>query len=220
MPEFRTNPKSWEEVRRVLQRIKTKVTDLLGTMSTQNADSVSITGGEISGSDVDVTGQSLALDDKQVNLSKIGTAETDTTKAAVPDGTGGIAFTDAGTVHDRLHGIDSALDHEGVEGATEGAFVVFDANGLPKSLELGAADFDSSGEAVTQVNTHEINYDHSLLHEMIHTINDSENHDGVPDATEDNLVSFDEYGLPKDSGYSASDLGGGSPPRWKRWMDT
>ena len=39
-------------------------------------------------------------------------------------------------------------------------------------------------------------------HDKIHNINSIENHSGVVGATQNNFISFDENGLPKDSGYS------------------
>jgi hypothetical protein len=95
---FRTNPKSWDEVRRILATIKSKITDALGSMATQNADSVAITGGSIAGTDVDVSAATLTLADDQIDLDYIGTSETDTSKVVVPDGSGGLEFVDIATV--------------------------------------------------------------------------------------------------------------------------
>lgn len=43
-------------------------------------------------------------------------------------------------------------------------------------------------------------------HIRLHDIDSTSDHNGVSGATEDNLASLDANGLPKDSGYSASDL--------------
>lgn len=87
-----TKSKSAVDIRRIFQHIQTKLIDTLGSMALQDKDNVDIIGGTIEGTDIDVTGQTLTLDDQQIDTAKIGTSETDTSKVLVPDGIGGVEF--------------------------------------------------------------------------------------------------------------------------------
>lgn len=145
MTSFRTNPKTWEEIRRILQRIRTQITDTLGTMSKQNSNNVSITGGTISGSDIDLRGKTLMIDDQQIALPAIGTEESDTTKVVIPDGEGGLGFSEPGAFHDRLHDFDSPDDHTGISGATAGNFISLDEAGLPQDSGYSPESLGAGG---------------------------------------------------------------------------
>ena len=92
-------------LRQALLRIR-QATGNLGTMASQNADNVAIIGGTISGTDItvgagktlDVSAGTFTLADKQVDISKIGTAETVTANFLKPDGTGGVAWGAVGNL--------------------------------------------------------------------------------------------------------------------------
>lgn len=248
MTRFRTNPKTWEEIRRILQRIQTYITDTLGTMSTQDADNVSITGGSIAGADIDVTGKDLTLDDKQVDLAKVGTSETDATKAVVPDGSGGLSFGEPGTSHARLHNLDGTDDHNGVSGATEDNLIAFDANGLPKDSGSSPASFDAAGTADTAVSDHEADADPHPQYltategeaaydalgaaaavggDLTSHLNDT---DDAHDASAISVAATPDNYTPASADVEAhlaaidaelAEVGpGGGEYRWKRWMDT
>jgi len=90
--DFLTKSTSAVLTRRNFQKILTDMAREFGTMATQDADSVAITGGSITGTDIDVTGQTLTLDDDQIDVDKIGTSETDTSLVLSPDGAGGVEF--------------------------------------------------------------------------------------------------------------------------------
>ena len=84
-------------IRQALLKIRQATKDL-GTMASQNSDAVDITGGTIVGTDItvgagktlDVSAGTLTLLDNQIDVDKIGTTDTDTTKVLQPDGLGGI----------------------------------------------------------------------------------------------------------------------------------
>ncbi len=103
---------------------------------------------------------------------------------------------DHSDLHDENHGLDGTT-HTGITG-TEDNYMSLDANGLPQDSGDSASSFETSG-AVT---SHESTYDHSDLHDEIHTI-DGTTHTGIT-GTEDNYMSLDANGLPQDSGDSAS----------------
>ncbi len=107
---------------------------------------------------------------------------------------------DASSAATTPHGLDSTA-HIGITG-TEDNFMSIDVDGLPKDSTYNATDFESSGA----VSTHESTYDHTDLHEENHSL-DGTTHTGIT-GTEDNFMSLDSNGLPKDSGYKASDFGG------------
>ena len=90
--EFRNAPQSWHEVRQSLQRLYGNITKLLGSISKQDADDVTITGGDISGTDIDVSENTLTLADDQIDVEYIGTTETATNISLVPDGAGGVTW--------------------------------------------------------------------------------------------------------------------------------
>ena len=89
---FLNRSTSPNEIRKIFQWIRTKITEALGTMAYQNHDNVNIDGGSIEGTDIDVSGATLTLADNQVDADKIGTTETDTSKVLKPDGAGGVQF--------------------------------------------------------------------------------------------------------------------------------
>jgi hypothetical protein len=133
---FLTNVKTLKEVRQALERMKKWVIDTLGTMSTQDADSVAITGGTIAGTDVDVTGQTLTLDDKQIDTAKIGTSETVTSKILQPDGAGGVVFNAA----------SGAVDHGSIGGLNDDDHTHYLlADGTRTGASSQAQDFGSNG---------------------------------------------------------------------------
>ena len=113
---FLTTVRSWNEVSQALRRIKTKLTDKLGTMATQDKNDVDITGGTIAGTDIDVSSATLTLADNQIDVDKVGTTEGDTTKVLKPDGFGGVGWG----------AVSATGDVTGPAGAVDGNTVVFD----------------------------------------------------------------------------------------------
>lgn len=55
------------------------------------------------------------------------------------------------------------------------------------------------------VTLHEATYDHTKIHDRNHAITNPTDHTGIAGATEDNFLSADANGLPKDSGHKDSD---------------
>lgn len=72
---------------------------------------------------------------------------------------------------------------------------------------IGSTDW---GQAMNQ-NLDDIDSDiqsnTDLAHAQLHDIDSATDHNGVSGATEDNFISFDDNGLPQDSGFSAADFG-------------
>ena len=90
---LRSNFKTIDGARRFCQRLTSRITSALGTMSTQDADSVAITGGTIAGCDIDVSANTLTLADDQIDVDKIGTTELSTAQVLAPDGAGGVEWS-------------------------------------------------------------------------------------------------------------------------------
>lgn len=111
------NVKSWNEVSKVLRALYTNTLEKFGTMALQDADNVNISGGAISGTDVDVSAATLSLADDQIDVDKIGTTETDTEKVLAPDGSGGVEWIenrgggDIVTVKETLRLWDGAAEY-------------------------------------------------------------------------------------------------------------
>ena len=99
------------------------------------------------------------------------------------------------------HDLDSTTYHTGVVAATEDNFLSFDAAGLPKDSGKNDTDYEDAGTMTAHTST----YDHTLLHAILHDIDSTSDHTGVSGATEDNFLSFDAAGLPKDSGHKDAD---------------
>jgi len=110
---------------------------------------------------------------------------------------------DLGEIHDRVHDIDSTLDHNGVSGAIEDDLITFDSNGLPKDSGSKASDFASSSHTHTHASTTgQTENDH---HNRLHDLDETNDHNGIT-GTEDNIMTLNADGLPKDSGYAISEL--------------
>ena len=71
-------------------------------MAQQDSDDVNISGGAISGVDIDMSGQTLTLDDDQIDIDKIGTTELDTGKVLIPDGAGGVEWGSSAANFDKI----------------------------------------------------------------------------------------------------------------------
>ena len=90
--KFRGDPKTMDEVRQTLARIYKLIGGGIGNMASQDSNAVAISGGTIAGANVNMTGKTLTLDAKQIDVAKVGTSETATTKFLKPDGAGGVEF--------------------------------------------------------------------------------------------------------------------------------
>lgn len=133
----------------------------------------------------------------------------------------------AGSMNDNLDTLDEEVNGKAdkVDGAVADNFASLDANGNLQDSGKADSDYEDAG-AVT---THEASHDHSNIHSQgtdqyldqggdnevavadvksavndshsrDHGIDDTSDHNGVSGATEDNLLAFDDNGLPKDSG--------------------
>lgn len=69
--------------------------------------------------------------------------------------------------------------------------------------EISISNTDTGSGAVS---SHNSAYDHSLLHARKHDIDGSSDHNGLASFTENNFLSSNASGLPKDSGSKASDF--------------
>lgn len=122
-------------IRQALLKIRQATKDL-GTMAAQNSDAVDITGGTIVGTDItvgagktlDVSDGTFTLADKQVDISKIGTAETVTANVLRPDGSGGVAWGAVGNSSGNIvsRPADNAVGADTVSEITSGAGVTAD----------------------------------------------------------------------------------------------
>jgi len=108
-----TNVKTFDEVRRVLAKMKIALNDAvddavsdLGTMSTQDADAVAITGGDIT--------------DTNINMDKIGTPTYDDLKGWW-DGTQSAGIIDGGSVTDAGSGKANTSELHGIFKTTDSA---------------------------------------------------------------------------------------------------
>jgi len=86
------------EIRQTFQRVLYKLARGLGNMSLQNKEAVNIIGGTISGTDIDVRGATLLLDDNQVALDWVASDSNDINKVITPDGSGGLRESVGGTI--------------------------------------------------------------------------------------------------------------------------
>lgn len=72
---------------------------------------------------------------------------------------------------------------------------------------LNASDWNNQVTYIKAlIPDHLVAKNHDLLHTRQHAINAAADHTGVPSATENNFLSFNASGLPKDSGNKASDF--------------
>jgi hypothetical protein len=110
----------------------------------------------------------------------------------------------------RKHGIDNSTMHDGVSEAVENNFMSFDSNGLPKDSGDNASDFSASDHNHALNNLSEKSYDSltdkpEISNMRQHALDNATLHSGIS-GTEDNFMSIDNAGFPKDSGKKASDF--------------
>jgi len=151
-------------------------------------------------------------------------------KITLPSGVAINEFSDDGTLGGNS---DLAVPTEKaiktyIDGQNHYSSLDFDTDFASKNIEeLNDVDFESG----TPIDRHSLIYDASTgiekwiagfvsyddltdtpslsqLHDRLHDIDDTNDHNGVDGAVEDNFISFDANGLPQDSGFSDEDFGG------------
>lgn len=106
--------------------------------------------------------------------------------------------TTAGYLNGKLVGGTSISLTENNDGANETLTIDMDAHTHTAS-EITDFDTEVSNNTDVAANT-------AARHDRLHNIDSTSDHTGVSGAVENNLISFDANGLPKDSGYSGATL--------------